>query len=142
MTAGATDPDVLVGASEAAHRMAFEMREDEHGFIVEHILADVHLSEPLAAGDRDVDCGERVHDIDRPERPAVDFECLDMLGCSIAIAMVQRVGLDDMLFWLLPFEELLDPGGWDNVWAMRLAGMQFHSRLSGEYVGDARCDPF
>ena len=37
---GAADRDVLEGASEAAHAVPLEVREDEHGVVVEEVLAD------------------------------------------------------------------------------------------------------
>ena len=89
----AADGDVLHRAAETAHGMAFEMCQDNHRIVIDDMAAHCDFFQMLTAADRQVNVAEFVHDIDRAESPAVDFQRFFMAFRRIAIAGVQRVRL-------------------------------------------------
>ena len=111
----AADADVLVGATEAAHRVALEVREHEQRIVIQEMRADGHLREPLAALDGQHGRAGLIHDIDGREVPAVDGQRLPVLLRRVAVTLIVGIRLDDLRLRQILRDELLDPRPRDDV---------------------------
>jgi len=128
---------LLVRAAEAAHRVAFEMRQDQQRIVARHMVADRHLREPLAALDRHHGRAVLVHDVDGRKRPAICRNRLAVLLRRVAAALVIRVRLDNGRIRQTAREEFPDPRARDDVRPVRLARMELHADLARERARDA-----
>ena len=130
---GAADCDVLERSAEAAHAVAFEVGENEHGVVVEEVLADHDFLEMQTALDRQRRIPEFVHDVDLREGPAVFFEHLAVTRRRLTRALVENVALDDGALRNRALQRL-DPGGRQNVRTLGLARVEFERDLAGEFA--------
>ena len=112
------DADIFIRTAEAPHDMAFEMGEGQHGIIIQHILPDGHLTEPLAALNGEQSRSIFIRDIHRTECPAVDFERPAMFFGRITITFIIGIGLDDMRTRQFIFDQILHPGPGNDVRAV------------------------
>ena len=123
------DGYILERTAEAAHRMALEVRQDEHGIVLRQSLADVVYVKMLSAGNGDGHLALGVHDIDVGDLdPAVQLHGLFVALGRIAAAVIGGVALHygsaDMLY-----------GGLHEVRAQevlvsRLAAVQLHGNVA------------
>ena len=120
----AADADVLVGATEAAHRMPLEVREHEQRVVIQEMRANGHLREPLAALDGQHGCAGLIHDVDGREVPAVDGQGLPVLLRRVAVALIVSIRLDDLRLRQILRDELLDPRPRNDIRPVRLARVQ------------------
>ena len=75
--------------------MALEVGEDDHGVVVEKVLADVDFFEPLAALDRERHVSVLIHDVDGREGPAVRLQDFAVTRGRLAGARVKDVAFHD-----------------------------------------------
>ena len=117
--------------------MAFEMGQCQERVIVQHVFADRHILEPLAAFDRQQRVFVFVRDVDRSEGPAVVGDGLSVLLGRVAVALIEGVGLDDgrVLIELLR-EQFLYPGARDDVRAVFFSGVELDRQFAGQTIGD------
>lgn len=80
---GAANAQVFVRSAEAAHGVALEVGECEHGVVVKHVSAHMHFVKPFAAGDGQGGNAFLVHNVYRVERPAVVGDGLAMLFAGL-----------------------------------------------------------
>ena len=131
---GAADGDVLEAPAEAAHRVALEVCENDHGVVVEKVLADVHFFEPLAALDRKRHVSVFIHDVDGREGPAVRLEDLAVTGRHLTGTRIEDVALHDRggHFRL----EGLHPFARNDVGTVRFACMELQGRAARDVAVD------
>ena len=94
-TRGAADGDVLQAPAEAAHRVALEVRENDHGVVVEKVLADMDFLQPLAALDRQSHVAVFIHDVDGREGPAVRLQDFAVTRRRLTGTRVEDVAFHD-----------------------------------------------
>ncbi len=135
---GTADADVLVGAAKAALDMALEVGQSDQGIIVEHMASNTHVVKVVSADHRQICCAFFIHDIHRAECPSVDLEGLAVLLGRVAVTVIIRVCFNNagILELGLCFSELFHPASWNDVWSMRLTGMQFQSDFAGDIAVD------
>ena len=117
--------------------MAFEVSQCQERVIVQHVFADRHILEPLAAFDRQQRVPVLVGDVDGGKGPAVVGDGLSVLLSRVAVAFIEGVGLDDgrVLIELLR-EEFLYPGARDDVRAVFFSGVELDRQFAGQSVRD------
>ena len=91
----AADADILVRAAEAAHGVPLEMGQREERIVVQKILADGHLLEPLAVRHGEQRGALGVHNVYGREGPAVRLESFPVVFRRVAPVIVVGVRLDD-----------------------------------------------
>ena len=97
--------------------------------------ADRHVLEPFAAFDGQQCIAVLIHDVDFRERgPAVGLEGLAVVLGGQAVAVIERIGLDDGGAGQVLLQELLHPGARDDVRAVRLAGVELDGQFAVEAV--------
>ena len=94
-----TNGDILHRASETTHSMTLKVSQHQHGVIVDNVLAHSNFFQVEAAVNRQVDKAVFVHDIDRAECPAVDFDSFAMAFRCVAVAFVKCICFDDVAVW-------------------------------------------
>ena len=129
-TVGAADAYVLVAAAETAHGVALEVSESDHGIVVQQVLADGHLLEPLAAVYRQKGRALGIHDVHGAEGPAVHLQCLAMLLGSVAVAFVIGIGLDYVGALQVLLHQGFDPFAGDDVGAVLLARVKLDAHAA------------
>ena len=137
-TAGAANAQVLGRAAEAAGGVALEVGQGQQGVIVNEVLAHIHLSEPLAALDRQLNIALGIDDVYGRESPTVDLQGFQVLLGGAAVTVVEGVGLDDgSTLQLLVFKQLCNPGAGNNIGAVLFAGVNLDTNLALENLTDA-----
>ncbi len=131
------DTDILVRAAKTAHHMSLEMRQHEQRIIVEDVLAHMHFREPLTVFNRQRCYAVLIHDVHRAERPAVYLQGLAVLRGRVAVALVIGVGLNDVGFRQVVFDQRFHPRARDDVGAVRFAGVQLDAGLAGQAAAHA-----
>lgn len=131
---GAADGDVLEAPAEAAHRVALEVCENDHGVVVEKVLADVHFFEPLAALDRKRHVSVFIHDVDGREGPAVRLQDFAVARRRLTGTRVENVAFHDRggNFRL----EGLHPFARNDVGTVRFARMELQGRAARDVAVD------
>ena len=129
-TVGAADAYVLVAAAESSHGVALEVSEGYHGIVVQQVLADGHLLEPLAALHGKQRGAVLVHDVDGAEGPAVHLERLSVRFGGVAVTFVVGVGFDDVRAFQVFLHQGFHPFAGDDVGAVLLAGVKFHAHAA------------
>ena len=129
----AADADIFIRAAEASHRVAFEMREDDEGIVIQKPFADGHFFKVFAAGNGEERCAFRVDNFDGSDfRPAVHANGFQMFFGAVAIAGVVRIRLDNRGAGNVFFNEMFHPGARQNIRPVFLAGV----KLDGDAAGD------
>ena len=129
---GAADGELLQRAAEAAHRMALEVGENQHGVIVHRVLAQEGLPDALAARDGELQVGtlgvQQVHG--EALAPAVLLQQGHVLRRGVALPLVGGVALHhgavhslDHGLPELRLQEVLVP---------LLAGVELHGHFAGQ----------
>ena len=79
----ATNGNIFERTAKSAHRMTFEMGEDNHGIVIQQMTADGYLLEPFSSGNRERGISVLIHDVYSGKgRPTVLLQCFAMpLGC-------------------------------------------------------------
>lgn len=121
----AADGELFEGAAEAAHSVAFEVREDEQGMVVGEMAADEVLLDLLAVGDVKDEVGAvAVQEVNGEVfGPFVFAKQLAVFGGGVTGAGVGGVTLHDGAVDML--NELLDVFGAEVVLVALLAGVEF-----------------
>ena len=126
---GDTDRNVLHRTAEAAHRMTFEVRQDDRKVVVEEMRADEIFSQVPAARDRKSRLTLGIHDIDRSDRrePMIGGG-LQVIGRTGPPAAVGRIALDDRAADLA--NQITDQGRLQEMVPARFAGREFDGDLA------------
>ena len=74
----------LPASAIAAHAVSFEVREHDHGIVVEEMLADHELLQVKAARDRQRGVALFIHDVDGRKGPAVRLQDFPVSGRRLA----------------------------------------------------------
>ena len=122
----AADSQIFHGAAEAAHGVTLEVRQHEHGVVVDDVFAHGNFFEVLAVADGQINCALCVHDVDRAERPAVDLQRFQMALGGIAVTLIERVGFYDGAVGDLLLQRF-DQLERQNVGPVLFAGVQLDS---------------
>ena len=125
----AADGEILHGAAEAAHGVAFEMSEYHHGVIIHDVAAHGDFLEVLAAANGKVYRAFFVHDVYGAEGPAIHFQCFLVTFGGEAVAFIERIGFYDIAVRHLGLEGFHHVP-WENVWPVLLAGVQLDGGLA------------
>ena len=75
--------------------MPLKVREDQHRIVIDDMAAHRNFLEVLAAFNGQIHRSLSVHDVNRAEGPAVDFKGLEVILGGVAVAVIERVGLDN-----------------------------------------------
>lgn len=96
LTGSAANGDILHRASETTHSMTLKVSQNQHGVIVDNVLAHSNFFQVEAAVNGQVDKAVLVHDVDRAERPAVNLDGLSVAFRCVAVAFVKCICFDDV----------------------------------------------
>ena len=134
----AADTDILVGTAESAHHMSLKMCQNNERIIVRHMRAVRHLLHPLTARNRKQHRSLFIHDVHRAESPAVDLQGLSMIFGIVAITVIVGIRLNNhsILKLRLCCQKLLHPRTRNDVWSLRLTGMQLYANLACDLTVD------
>ena len=128
----AADGELLQRAAEAAHRVALEVREHEHGVVIGHVPADKILLDALAVRNGKLDVRtlgvENVH-IEELAPAVLDHRAAVGLG-RVALAGIGRVALDDGA--VHRFDHRLPEFRGQKVLIARLAGVDLDGDPAGK----------
>ena len=129
---GAADGQLLQCAAEAAHRVALEVRQNQHGVIVRHVLANEVLLNLLAVRNCELQIGSLgVQQVDREAlRPAVLLHGLAVLFGGVALAGIGGVALDNRAVHAV--DHRLPKIRAQEVLVSLLAGVYLHCDLTGQ----------
>ena len=127
---------VLVAAAEAAHGVALEVSEGDHGIIVKQVLAYGHLLEPLAAVNGQKGRALGIHDVHGAEGPAIHLQCLAMLLGGVAVTLVIGVGLDYVGALQVLLHQGFHPFAGDDVGAVLLARVELDAHAAFDLAID------
>ena len=129
---GAADGELLQRAAEAAHGMALEVGEDQHGVIVSDVLAQKVLLDALALGDGELQVGtlgvQQVHG--EVLAPAVLFQQGHVLLSGVAGALIGGVALHHGAVHGL--DHGLPELGLQEVLVPLLTGVELHGHFAGQ----------
>ena len=142
---GAANAQVFVRSTEAAHGVALEVGECEHGVIVKHVSAHMHFVKPFAAGDGQGGNAFLVHNVYGAERPAVVSDGLAMPFGGVAVAFVVGVGFHDGGIGQVFGDKILHPAERDDVGAVFFASVQLDGNLATKprsYFGNRAAQAF
>ena len=132
---GATDGEIFHGAAEAAHGVAFEVGEDDHGVVIDDVSAHGNFFEVVPAADGKGDGAFFVHDVDGAECPAVHGEGLAVELCGVAVAFVEGIRFHNGAFGNC-FLKRFDHVARQNVRAVLFAGVEFNGGFAVDGVVD------
>ena len=136
---GAADGDVLHGTAEAAHGVALEVGQDDHGVVVADVLAHRDGLEVLAALHGEHRRAFGVHDVDRAEGPAVHLEGFKVLFRRVAVSHVERVRFDDRAVGNVLLEGF-DHVARQNVRAVAFTRVELDRDLPDDFFVDERVE--
>ena len=115
--------------------MPLKVREDQHRIVVDDVAAHRNFLEVLAAFNGQIHRSLSVHDVNRAEGPAVDFKGLEVILGGVAVAVIERVGLDNRALRDTCLQGLHHFARQD-VGTVTLAGMELNGDLARQIVLD------
>ena len=105
----ASDADIFIAPAEAPHGMTLEMRQGDHGIIIQEVLSHRHMVKPFSSGNRKVCRSFRIRDVHRAECPPVDLQRFQMLLGGIPVTFIVCVRFNDRRFRQLGPDQVLHP---------------------------------
>ena len=95
LTGSAADRDIFHRTAESAHGVTFKVSQHQHRVVIDDAFAHRDFFEMESVTNRQIDITVLIHDIDRAERPAVNFKGLSMIGSVFSSAAVQGIRFND-----------------------------------------------
>ena len=135
LTGSAADRDIFHRTAESAHGVTFKVSQHQHRVVIDDAFAHRDFFEMESVTNRQIDITVLIHDIDRAERPAVNFKGLSMVGSVFSSAAVKRVRFNNRAVRNRLLQSLNHVAR-ENIRSVWFAGMQLDRYFSVDFFVD------